>query len=840
MKWNEVKIFISSTFNDMHAERDYLITEVFPELNEWCEKRRIRLSDIDLRWGVTKEDSESGNTIRACLDCIDECRPFFLCFLGQRRGWVPDLNSGIDEGTFEKYQGLKDKIGSYSITEMEIEHAALIPLYYVTDNYSNIDQKKYALFFFRNNPFTGGLFKSNVLSDDQKKIYTNAGADDEKNEDLKLQEFKDRISADQSVYLYDCKWNKNVVTEELTDQGDVCKGKLVDFRYKNKPLKEIIIAELQKRISEEFPDNVEMSVTDRYSEDAAEQELYCQTSAFDFIGREEELKVLNEHEINGNAFYIYSKEGYGKSALLSRYTEELKNRNRKVLYRSCGITDKSSNENDLYLSLGHEAGLFNANQEEKQGRYKELSGKFFSELKEKGFDTLILDGIDRLTDLREIKASSRKIPEGFELIISADDNESAEAFAFPYEPFELKGFVDEDKKNHLIDQYLLRTLKKLDQDQKKMIISAEGSESPLYMRIVLNELKNYGDFDTLEAKIRSFGDDVISAFSETLNSIETEYKNDSKLFKEMIVLTALARDGLSEDELLRALELRGFKDKDILSRIRILKRRVKPYMNHSNGRDGIHIKSFTEAIMKKYPELIESCRRALVSVYKDNFVKHGRQIRNEWTDIHGSRELLYQLEMLKDFEGIAEIIDDPLLFEHIHPGEYYSRYIHGSFFVADMNKEIWDRNEEGCSGNYRKMAELFAKKARNNVKIINQKYPHPYKKKCDELRKKNDQSEFLEYRDLFYETTQFIKAAAAFERKALFGPKNKQELGEFRNEFSRFTKTTDFSQTESFMDYLSNFGGDETGLSHQIEDLADDLSIEVNKTRKYLEGITFE
>ena len=840
MKWNEVKIFISSTFNDMHAERDYLITEVFPELNEWCEKRRIRLSDIDLRWGVTKEDSESGNTIKACLDCIDECRPFFLCFLGQRRGWVPDLNSGIDESTFEKYKGLKDKIGSYSITEMEIEHAALTPLYYVADKYSDDDQKKYALFFFRNNPFSGGLFRNNILSDDQKKVYTNAGADDEKNQDEKLQEFKDRISVNQNVYLYDCKWNKNVITEELTDQGDVCKGKLVDFTYKNKPLKEIIIAELKKRISEEFPENVETPVTDKYSEDAAEQELYAQTSAFDFVDREEELKVLHEHDNNGKALYIYSREGYGKSALLSKYTAELKANNRKVLYRSCGITNKSSNENDLYLSLGHEADLFNANEEEKQGRYKELSEKFFLELKEKGYEILVLDGIDRLTDLKEIKAASRKIPEGFELIISADDQGSAEAFGFPYEAFELNGFEDEKNKDLLIDQYLLRTLKKLDKDQKQMIISCEGSVSPLYLRIILNELKNYGDFDTLEAKIASFGEDVISAFCETLNSIETEYKSDIKLFKEMIVLIALARDGLSEDELLRALELRGYKDKDVLSRIRILKRRIKQYMNHSNGRDGIYIRSFIKAIIKKYPELIEGCRKTLISVYKDNFVKHGRQIRNEWADIHGSGELLYQLEMLKDFNGIAEVINDPLLLEHIHPREYYSRYIHGSFFVADMNKEIWDRNEEGYSSNNRKMAELFAKKARENVRIINQKYPHPYRKKCDELRKKNDQSEFLEYRDLFYETTQFIKAAAAFERKALYGPKNKQELGEFRNEFSRFTKTTDFSETESFMSYLSNFGGDETGLSHQIEDLADDVSIEVSKTRKYLDSISFE
>ena len=89
--------------------------------------------------------------------------------------------------------------------------------------------------------------------------------------------------------------------------------------------------------------------------------------------------------------------------------------------------------------MGHEADLFNANEEEKQGRYKELSEKFFLELKEKGYEILVLDGIDRLTDLKEIKAASRKIPEGFELIISADDQGSAEAFGFPYEAFELNG-----------------------------------------------------------------------------------------------------------------------------------------------------------------------------------------------------------------------------------------------------------------------------------------------------------------------------------------------------------------------------------------------------------------
>ena len=840
MKWNEVKIFVSSTFNDMHAERDYLITEVFSELSEWCEKRRIRLSEIDLRWGVTREDSETGNTIKACLDCIDECRPFFLCFLGQRRGWVPDFDSLIDESTFDKYKGLKDKIGSYSITEMEIEHAALMPLYYVTDKYNNEDQKKYALFFFRNNPFADGILKRNPLTDEQKKVYTNAGSDDEKMQDQKLQEFKDRIAADQNVYQYDCRWDKNITTEELSDQGDVCKGKLVDFNCRRRPLKEIIIEELQKRISEEFPENKETPFNDRYSEDAAEQILYCQTSAFDFVDRENELKILHEHLNSDKALYICAQEGQGKTALLSRFAEELKERNRKILYRSCGVTDKSSDENDLFLSLGHEAGLFDANMEEKKGKYRELNEKFFSLLKEKGYDILILDGIDRLRDLNERKVSSRKLPEGFDLIISADDERSAAAFGFPYETLELQGFNDKEKRNQLIDQYLLRTLKKLDSQQKQMIISFEGSKSPLYLRIILNELKNYGDYDTLESKIASFGEDVISAFKETLNSIETEYKNDSMLFKEMIVITALARDGLSEDELLKALEFDGFKGKDILSRIRILKRRIKPYMNHSNGRDGIHIRSFIRAIMERYPELIKGCRKTLVSVYKDNFIRHGSQIRNQWEEIHGSKELLYQLEMLKDFEGISEVINDQLLFEHIHPREYFSNYIHGSFFVADMNKQVFDKSEEGYRDNYRKMAELFAKKARNNVRIINEKYPHPYSRKCEELRKKEDQSAFLEYRDLFYETTQLIKGAAAFERIGVWGPKDRKELDECRNEFSRFIKTADFSETESFMNYLSNFGSDETGLSHQIEDLADEVSIETDKISKHLEGISYE
>src|SRR5512136_14476 len=129
VEWKKVYVFISSTFNDMHAERDYLVKQVFPELREWCEKRKLRLVDIDLRWGVTEQDAlHNKNVVKVCLDRIDDCRPFFLCFLGQRRGWVPS-DEDISAATMQEFPGLQEYAGKASVTEMEILHAFMDPLH---------------------------------------------------------------------------------------------------------------------------------------------------------------------------------------------------------------------------------------------------------------------------------------------------------------------------------------------------------------------------------------------------------------------------------------------------------------------------------------------------------------------------------------------------------------------------------------------------------------------------------------------------------------------------------------------------------------------------------------
>jgi hypothetical protein len=47
-KDRQVPVIIKSTFRDIHAERNQLVTVVFPEFHEQLE---LEFLDVDLRWG---------------------------------------------------------------------------------------------------------------------------------------------------------------------------------------------------------------------------------------------------------------------------------------------------------------------------------------------------------------------------------------------------------------------------------------------------------------------------------------------------------------------------------------------------------------------------------------------------------------------------------------------------------------------------------------------------------------------------------------------------------------------------------------------------------------------
>lgn len=79
-------MFISSTFRDMHAERDILVQSVFPELRRRAASHCLYLQEVELRWGVTEEESA-----RATELCLSEvCRSqMMVAILGERYGLIP-------------------------------------------------------------------------------------------------------------------------------------------------------------------------------------------------------------------------------------------------------------------------------------------------------------------------------------------------------------------------------------------------------------------------------------------------------------------------------------------------------------------------------------------------------------------------------------------------------------------------------------------------------------------------------------------------------------------------------------------------------------------------------
>ena len=134
LHWRRVRVFISSTFMDMHGERDLLNRFVFPELARRCRKSCVDILAIDLRWGLPhfgdQHDSQLAavRQVRACIDEIDRCN-FFIGFLGERYGWKPQLESISESSSFEA-KSLAQKIGhvykpGMSITELEMNYAAL-------------------------------------------------------------------------------------------------------------------------------------------------------------------------------------------------------------------------------------------------------------------------------------------------------------------------------------------------------------------------------------------------------------------------------------------------------------------------------------------------------------------------------------------------------------------------------------------------------------------------------------------------------------------------------------------------------------------------------------------
>ena len=695
MEWKDIPIFISSTFNDMHAERDYLVKYVFPELAEWCAQRRLRLIDIDLRWGVTKEESETNNALRKCLENIEDCRPFFLCLIGQRRGWVPndplrmkyergkhlngnrmEFESEISEETKAEYPSVKKYDGKTSVTEMEIEHALLAPMYRVINEVNqSAGRECYAVFFERE---SGWL--TDIVTDIHRRIYTNDDVlewgGNPKDADSAMLLTKARILEKRPVHRYTCAWKEDVPTPELAAEHDgevLSKGRLADFSSENKPWKDVVIEKLQAMILEEYDRRYPcVTSADKYEQDREQQELFAYSASEGYIKRTDAENVLDEYLNDSSCrepFLIKAKAGLGKTTLLSHYINNDKSAydQKNGIFRFCGASDLTTDAFTFWNSICIQAGVESP---ETMDELRQNMPRLLFKIADKGIRHIIIDAVNQMSDgERMLDWIPQELPQGLKLVLSVKIKNDDDIFDNKFKQYIVTELDDESVKENLIDQFLHRYLKTLDKEQKKLIFTLKQSNNPLFLKILLHELHFFGSYKQLADEIKKYKNSPKEAFDTMLERLQTKsFTYDDVIISDESVpflfgLLSQARNGLSEDEMIRCFKerFRSENKEQIRNTIRFFLRQVRPFLARREGRVDFLYESFCEAVSELYPiPLHDLLARSLYVSRPAECVYHARTAGN----IDYIKSLYSDIEFLNRFyqqDGAQRLRQETLL-----------------------------------------------------------------------------------------------------------------------------------------------------------------------------------
>ena len=311
--WKTARVFISSTFRDMHAERDHLVKVVFPRVRAWCEARRLHLVDIDLRWGVTKEEADNGKAIEICLKEIDGSRPFFVCILGNRYGWGPEDLPSEDQYVFR--ESLRNP--NMSITHMEIIHATESPLPRIDNAASEVCA--HSFFYFRDPmciPKPEDIPEP-ARAEFEKTFYEQVPAYGDSLRALK-DDICAKFSADDRVFTYRGDWN--------ADASNLEDGKLVGRLTNLDIFGQRVEADLIRGISAQFADHIAAlsDVTDPLAEERGYHEAFIENRTQVHVPRADVETALSEYASGESTrpLVLSGPPGSGKSAVLANWVKQ--------------------------------------------------------------------------------------------------------------------------------------------------------------------------------------------------------------------------------------------------------------------------------------------------------------------------------------------------------------------------------------------------------------------------------------------------------------------------------------------------------------------------------------
>lgn len=491
----EIRIFLSSTFSDMDSERSALV-KLFNKLKLEANRRNVSLSLLDLRWGVTDEESRTGKVLSVCLNEIENSHPFFIGLLGSRYGYSPkasELEKNPD--LKERYPWLPQDIAQgLSITEIEMQYGVL-------RNQEGVD----AAFFIKNTPDT--------LPDDDSKLST-----------LK-KEILDQ---------------KRFPVTDYTSIDNLCDK-----------VEQVVMDLLDKYFSN--ADNT------RLGRERNIQRAYMNSRHKFYIRRQEDFDRLNEFANNDESHLVVTgKSGMGKSSLLANWVKEQENKKDlpyNIIYHFVGNTYGGNGYEEILQHISDELFDLYEGLEVILGNYEspeQKAQRYMIEAVQKGKPMIIvIDGINQIRDYNNAKLLNW-LPQSVQkvkyLYSTLQDDETMETFHRRKYPIYMVEPLDEKQRQDFIVEYLEKVGKHLNPSQLTRILKDPENENTLVLKTLLDELICFGSYEHLDERIDYYlsAPSIPDFFERMLQRMEEDYTD----VKRILSLIAVSEHGLSEDEII--------------------------------------------------------------------------------------------------------------------------------------------------------------------------------------------------------------------------------------------------------------------------------------------------
>ncbi len=503
-----IRVFVSSTFRDMQAERDELVKRVFPLLRQRCQQRGVAWSEVDLRWGVTDEQASEGAVLPICLAEIERTRPYFIGLLGQRYGWVP---GEIDPGLAARFGWLTDDLHR-SVTELEILHGVL----------NDPEADGHAYFYLRDPAWVA------TLAAQDRALYLEPDADGA----ARLEALRERVRGSGFP---------------VADYGEP------------EALGERVLADFEALIDRLFP---AAQVPDAAARATTVHDAFGRARFALHVPRPVVTAALSAA---GSPLLVTGEPGSGASSLVTTWADEwtAEHPGATVVVHHC---DADAAAGDFRLLAARVIDAFGGEYDEAVERLADVPPAAVASALGQALRTasgpalVVLDGVDQLAegnpgdralDLRWLPSDLAGSPVRF--VLTGSSERTRAAFAHRGWPvFEVSPLTGAERRQ-IAALVLAAGAKQLDDENLDALIAAPATGNPRFLLTVLDELRQHGDHFTLRALI----DRLVAAptTAALLDLVLERYERDFERDRPGLVADAMraiwaGRYGVAEAELL--------------------------------------------------------------------------------------------------------------------------------------------------------------------------------------------------------------------------------------------------------------------------------------------------